>query len=131
MQLDRTRIAIRERGTAELLDLALRVVMAYGPQLLLWTAVLAVPLALLNTWLTRWIVYEEYNSGTIFRYVVTMAELVFLEAALATLATTLCCVPKRSRTRTVPNRSVTGRDATPTRPASPERRTALVSTGRR
>lgn len=89
MQLDRTRIAIRERGTSELLDLGLRVVIAYAPQLLLWTGLLALPLAALNTWLIHWMVAEEYSMGANFRYLFTMGQLVILESPLATLATTL------------------------------------------
>lgn len=51
MQLDRTRIAIRERSFADLLDLALRVIRGHALPLAVTFLVGAVPIALLNHWL--------------------------------------------------------------------------------
>ncbi len=89
MQLDRTEIAIRERRPSELLDLALRVTSVYAGPLLLWTGIVAFPFAMWNAWCIGWMVREEYSAGNIFRYSVTMAQLIILEAPWATLATTL------------------------------------------
>ena len=51
MQLDQNRIAIRERGYLEILDLALRVIRAYAGPLAAALAVGVVPAMLLNAWL--------------------------------------------------------------------------------
>ena len=51
MQLDQTRIAIRERGYLELLDLTLRVIRAYAGSLAAALAVGVVPAMALNAWL--------------------------------------------------------------------------------
>ncbi len=45
-------------------------------------------MALLNAWLLRWIVADEYSEETISRYVWLLTLLVFLEAPVATLPTT-------------------------------------------
>ncbi len=51
MQLDQNRIAIRERGYLEILDLTLRVIRAYAGPLAAALAVGVVPAMLLNAWL--------------------------------------------------------------------------------
>ena len=51
MQLDQNRIAIRERGYLEILDLTLRVIRAYAGSLAAALAVGVVPAMLLNAWL--------------------------------------------------------------------------------
>ena len=89
MQLDRTQIAIRERGLWELLDLALRVTAAYFKPLFFYTALLAIPFGAFNWWATHWMVAEEYSADTISRNIWVMAQLIFLEAPLATLFTTM------------------------------------------
>ena len=48
MQLDSTRIAIRERGFPEILDLSLRVIRVHGLPLLAVLAIGAIPLQLIN-----------------------------------------------------------------------------------
>jgi hypothetical protein len=88
VQLDRTKIAIRPRGTWELLDLALRVTWIYRVPLLLSTMVLGLPFAFANAYLLHWIVVDEYSNQTIERYLLIMTLLVFLEAPIATLSTT-------------------------------------------
>lgn len=89
MQLDRTQIAIRERGLWELLDLALRVTVYYFKPLVLCTAFLAIPFAIFNWWATHWIVADEFSGETISRNIWIMTQLVFLEAPLASVVTTL------------------------------------------
>jgi len=84
MQLDRTRIAIRERGLLETIDLALFVVRDFiGP--IIGCALLAiVPLALINYVLVGWMAPTEYDTDVIgFRYLWNMTLLIFLEAPLA------------------------------------------------
>lgn len=88
MQLDRTRITIRPRSAWETLDLALRVTWTFWPTLLLSTAVLAIPCALVNGYVLSWMLSGEYSDDTISRYLWSMTLLVFCEAATATLATT-------------------------------------------
>src|SRR5437868_2884643 len=53
MQLDDTRIAIRERDLLDVLDLSLQVIRAYALPWLLTTIVGAMPFAVLNWWLLR------------------------------------------------------------------------------
>ncbi len=55
MQLDNTRIAIRERGFPEILDLSLRVIRAHGLPLLVALAVGVVPCQLLNYCVLSWL----------------------------------------------------------------------------
>jgi hypothetical protein len=84
MQLDRTRIAIRERGLLETIDLALFVLRDFlGP--IIGCALLAiVPLALINYALVGWMAPSEYDTDVIgFRYLWNMTVLIFLEAPLA------------------------------------------------
>src|SRR5438874_2052051 len=86
MQLDRTRIAIRERGLLETIDLALFVVRDFiGP--IIGCALLAiVPLALINYALVGWMAPIEYDTDVIgFRYLWNMTVLIFLEAPLASV----------------------------------------------
>ncbi|MDG2384383.1 MAG: hypothetical protein P8N76_22130 [Pirellulaceae bacterium] len=89
MQLDRTQIAIRERGLWELLDLSLRVIARCYKPLLFYTALGVLPFFLFNLWATNWMVADELSTETMSRQVFVMAQLVFLEAPLATLLTTI------------------------------------------
>jgi hypothetical protein len=89
VQLDQTQIAIRERGIWELMDLALRVTWHYGRELLVYAAVLTIPIALFNWWALRPLVAEEYSAQTNSRYIAVMSQVIFLEAPLTALATTL------------------------------------------
>lgn len=94
MQLDKTRIAIRERGLLEILDLAPRVIRFHvAPFVATWLAGV-VPFLLLNYWLFGWMADSpgEYPSDKFEywpRYFWTMSLMVFIEAPLATVAMTL------------------------------------------
>src|SRR5436309_11830773 len=86
MQLDRTRIAIRERGLLETIDLALHVVRLFAAPLIACALVAVVPLALINYALVGWMMPTEIDVDSIgFRYFWNMTVLVFLEAPLASV----------------------------------------------
>ncbi len=89
MQLDKTRIVIRPRGTWELLDLALGVCREFAKPLLLSNALVIVPIALLNGWVLHQIVEDEVSSQTISRFAWDMLLIVFIQTPLATAATTI------------------------------------------
>jgi hypothetical protein len=90
VQLDKTRIAVRERNVHETLDLALQVLRIYIWPLTLTMVLGAFPLAIVNHFLLRWMnpidpdapVSVEMSWG-IVRYLWTMIVLVVLEAPLA------------------------------------------------
>ncbi len=96
MQLDKTRIAVRERGLLELLDLTLHVVRAYFQPLVMTLLLGVVPMMLLNQLLLGWLLrgvewgstWSPEELGGVVRYVVNMSLLVLIEAPLATLFTT-------------------------------------------
>ncbi|MFO0870372.1 MAG: hypothetical protein U0935_15705 [Pirellulales bacterium] len=91
MQLDSTRIAVRERTQVELMDLSLLVLKTYGGRLLLALFVGALPLAVINYLLIGWMASDEFYdfaSFLPFRYVWNMSLLVFLEAPLGTVFVT-------------------------------------------
>jgi len=96
MQLDVTRITIRERGIFDLLDLGLRVMWVYAGPLLVAAALGMLPLMLLNTWLLSgvvpdptqydmndWYSESEYEKD-VFLYNYYMLLLVTFEIPLAT-----------------------------------------------
>jgi len=88
MNFDATKIAIRERGFAEALDLALHVTRAHAGPLLLALAAGAAPWALLN-----WLLLGGLLSDSVWNepsaYVFWMSILVGLETPLATAPITL------------------------------------------
>lgn len=94
MQLDKTRIAIRERGLMEIMDLALRVIRLHlVPLTCTWLAGV-VPCMLLNYWLFGWMAespgdypLEKYDYW--MRYFWTMHLMVFIQVPLATVPMTL------------------------------------------
>jgi hypothetical protein len=59
MELDRTEIIIRKRGTLELLDLSLLVVKRHFGKLFAAAAILGLPMMLMNLALLGWLVSEE------------------------------------------------------------------------
>ena len=62
MQLDRTRLAIRERGLLETIDLALLVVREFAGPIVVCGLLAIVPLALVNYALVGWMVPSEFDE---------------------------------------------------------------------
>jgi hypothetical protein len=96
VQLDKTSIAIHERGLLETLDLSLHASRRYAWPLLLTFSLGAVPLMLLNHFLVGWILdvsqpdsyfYLE-ESAAIARYIWDTTLLVVIEAPLASVFAT-------------------------------------------
>jgi hypothetical protein len=87
MQLDNTRIAIRERDLADVLDLSLQVVRAYALPWFFASMAGAVPMAVLNWWLLRsvWQAGTPQNKAL---YLGSMLVLVAFELPLASAALT-------------------------------------------
>jgi hypothetical protein len=84
MQLDRTRLAIRERGLLETIDLALLVVREFAGPIVVCGLLAIVPLALVNYALVGWMVPADADGEIVgFRYLWNMTVLIFLEAPLA------------------------------------------------
>jgi hypothetical protein len=84
MQLDRTRIAIRERNLLDTFDLALHVTRDFAGPLAICALLAIVPLGLLNYALIGWMVPTEAESlGEATRYLWNMTVLIYLEAPLA------------------------------------------------
>ncbi len=88
MQLDKTRIAIRERDFPELLDLSLHVTRVFARPLLLTFAFAAIPLAALNHYLIGWTADIDYRDESPWRFLTWMSLLIFIEAPLASIFTT-------------------------------------------
>ena len=89
MQLDHTRVTIRERGMLEICDLAFAVVRDFSPKLLVMLAVGIIPFALLNRFLLGWIVVDDLNGWTFARYAWLMLLMVFIQTPMATAAATM------------------------------------------
>lgn len=93
MQLDTTRIAIRERNLLDTFDLALHVLRDYFKPLLITFFVTVIPLMVMNDLLLGWILDVEYREtffymeeqGAIWRFWWVMTCLVFIEAPLASV----------------------------------------------
>ena len=89
MQLDRTRIVVRERSVLDTLDLALHVLRAYLAPLLVTMALGAVPLMVVNHLLIGWMLPDTDNPLDVpVRYLWHMTVLLFLEAPLASVFAT-------------------------------------------
>ncbi|HVX09845.1 MAG TPA: hypothetical protein VHC22_01465 [Pirellulales bacterium] len=90
MQLDKTRIAIRERSFVDILDLALAVLREHaGPLTLCWLAG-AIPAAALNHWLLGDMLFEDsLDPDDVIAYLFRLALLVCWEVPLATAPITL------------------------------------------
>lgn len=90
MQLDKTRIAIRERGQFDLLDLTLRVIAGHAGSLLAWWVVGCLPFAVLNVWLLKETWYVPSEEGQLPPdYLWHMAILIIWEIPLATAPMTI------------------------------------------
>jgi len=93
MQLDQTRIAIRERDYADLLDLALLVLRRHAAVVMLSVVMAALPLMLLNHWLLAdWVTdadLVEIPLTVYAPYAMMLALLVAFEVPLATAPATL------------------------------------------
>lgn len=84
MQLDNTRIAVRERNLLETFDLALHVVREFWRPWLACSLLAIIPLAVLNYALIGWMANVEFGEEEFpLRYYWTMAVLIYLEAPLA------------------------------------------------
>ena len=90
MQLDKTRIAIRERSFPDILDLALHVIRRYAPALAVAFVAGVLPLALLNHWLLSDYLndfdIDDAPSGWYFYFLLV---LLIWETPLATAPITL------------------------------------------
>lgn len=87
MQLDNTRIAIRERDLADVLDLSLQVIRTYALPWFLASLAGALPMAVLNWWLlkSKWLPGVPRNKAL---YLGSMLVLVAFELPLASAAVT-------------------------------------------
>src|SRR5688572_32530186 len=96
MQLDNTRIAIRERNLLETLDLSFRLLREFWKPWLVCSLLAIVPLAMVNALLLNWLardvdfadfdgnIFEDWKDLP-FRYFWTMALFVYFEAPLASI----------------------------------------------
>lgn len=99
MQLDKTEIVIRQRSTAELLDLSLLVIRRYWWPLLTSSALLGLPLLALNALLISWMIgepgrfamsdLEDPGWAMQQRYLLHLSALWFLQYPLASLPATV------------------------------------------
>jgi hypothetical protein len=88
MQLDNTRIAVRERSLPEVFDLALHVAREFAGPWIITSLVAIVPLAILNYLLIGWMTDLDYDTdfpGARFAWNMTL--LIFIEAPLASVFT--------------------------------------------
>src|SRR5947207_2134186 len=87
MQLDRTQIAIRERGVLETFDVALHVVREFAWPLAICSLLAIVPLALVNYAVVGWMTSAAESEGLsdMLRYLWAMTLLIYLEAPLAAI----------------------------------------------
>src|SRR5438552_1029625 len=87
MQLDNTRIAIRERDLLDVFDLSLQVIRTYGVPWLVTSIAGAVPFAVLNWWLLH-AVWPHRGPVEWPMYLSLMAILIAWELPLASAALT-------------------------------------------
>jgi len=96
MQLDNTRITIRERSLLETLDLSFRVLREFWKPWLICSLLTIVPLAIINALLVNWLAIDvDYHEFEFtfppdfrvfpFRYFWTMGVFVYAEAQLASI----------------------------------------------
>jgi hypothetical protein len=84
MQLDNTRIAIRERNLLETLDLSFRLLREFWKPWLICSLLAIVPLALLNAMLLGWVA-GDFTEEVPYRYYWLMAVFIYIEAPLASV----------------------------------------------
>ncbi len=89
MKLDETRIVIRYRTKADVLDLALKMIRCHAGPISCWLLLGAAPLFLLNMWLLDDFEFYDFVWGFPLSYMVLTTLLVFLEMPLATAPLTL------------------------------------------
>lgn len=90
MQLDKTRITIRERSFIDILDLALAVIRQHAAPLALALLVGALPVALFNHWLLSGLLLEDaFDPWDLVGYFCLLALLICWELPLATAPITL------------------------------------------
>jgi hypothetical protein len=87
MQLDNTRIAVRERGMIDTLDLTFHVMRGFAPRLIPALLLGIVPLAVVNYFLVGWMweTPAEFDFSGAFRYFWHYCLLVFFQAPIATI----------------------------------------------
>lgn len=96
MQLDKTRIAIRERSMLGICDVALFVTRSYIGPLLITFAIGAAPFVILNHFAIHWMADVDYRDYTnvqfitrMLRFVWVMGLLVFIQAPMASVFATM------------------------------------------
>lgn len=88
MQLDNTRIAVRQRTLLETLDLALVVIREFASSWMSTTLLVVLPLMLINFGLVGWMTDAPLEVGEFpFRFCWNMLLLIYLEAPLASVLT--------------------------------------------
>ncbi len=86
MQLDNTRIAIRERNLLETLDLSFRLLREFWKPWLICSLLAIIPLAAFNSILLGWMAADmEFTEEWPFRYFWMMAAFIYFEAPLASV----------------------------------------------
>lgn len=89
MQLDKTQIAIRERGLLEIYDLALLVTKCYWKRILLSLAIFGIPVSLLNFFLLYSLQIEVGVWDVSAQFFTLTVVLIYLEAPLVTVPLTM------------------------------------------
>lgn len=90
MQLDKTRIAIRERSYVDILDLALSVLREHSGPLMAALAVGTLPAAVFNYWLLSGLIRESsFDASDVIWYGCLLAILTYVEMPFATAPVTL------------------------------------------
>jgi len=90
MQFDRTRLPVRERSLAEIMDLSLCILRRHGLVLIALLALLAVPIGWLNYLILADVIDEElYTTADVFFYIFMLAIFTEIELPLVTSLITL------------------------------------------
>ncbi len=88
MELDQTRIAIRERAMLEILDLSLHVMRCYARPMLVMFAIGVVPFIVLNYFLIGWMADIAWEEEFPYGFMWSMFVLVYVQAPLASVFAT-------------------------------------------